>query len=90
MTTEQSPAEAALATLIVERLNLEDVAPGDIDPGKPLFGPDYGLDSIDALELALAINEVYGFKMSPDDERNREVFATLRNLSASVEASRTR
>lgn len=89
MSSQQSPAEGALAELIVETLNLEDVTPGEIEPEKPLFGDEYGLDSIDALELALAISRTYGFQLKSDDERNREVFATLRSLSAHVEANRT-
>lgn len=89
MSSQQSPMEGALAELIVETLNLEDVAPQDIDPEKPLFGDEYGLDSIDALELALAISKTYGFQLKSDDERNREVFANLRSLGAHVEAHRT-
>lgn len=89
MSSQQSPAEGTLAQLIVETLNLEDVEAQDIDPEKPLFGDEYGLDSIDALELALAISRTYGFQLKSDDERNREVFATLRSLSAHVEAQRT-
>ena len=89
MSSQQSPEEGALAELIVETLNLEDVTPEEIEPEKPLFGDEYGLDSIDALELALAISRTYGFQLKSDDERNREVFATLRSLSAHVEANRT-
>ncbi|MBX3727137.1 MAG: acyl carrier protein [Xanthomonadales bacterium] len=89
VTTPQSPAEQALARLIVESLNLEDVAPESIDPDAPLFGDGLGLDSIDALELALAISKQYGFQLRSDNPDNRQNFASLRALSAHVEASRT-
>ena len=51
----------------------------------PLFGAGLGLDSIDALELALAISKRYGFQLKSDNEENRRVFASLRALSAHVE-----
>lgn len=84
----QSPAEAALATLLVESLSLEDVAPGEIDPEAPLFGDGLGLDSIDALELALAISKEHGFQLRSDSDENRRVFASLRALSAHVEQNK--
>lgn len=86
---EQSAPERDLASLIVTSLQLE-VAAGEIMPDAPLFGEGLGLDSIDALELALAISRAYGFELRSDDERNKRIFATLRSLSAHVEAHRTR
>lgn len=88
MTAQQTPAERELAALIVESLNLEDLAPEDIEPEEQLFGDIYGLDSIDALELALAISKTYGVQLKADDENNRQVFASLRALSRHVEALR--
>lgn len=88
MNDQQTPAEREMAGLIVESLNLEDLAAGEIEPEKPLFGDEYGLDSIDALELSLAINQRYGVQLKSDDERNRQVFSTLRSLSAYVESHR--
>lgn len=82
-------AERALATLIVSALQLE-VAADDINPEERLFGEGLGLDSIDALELALAISRAYGFELRSDDERNQRIFASLRTLSEHVEAHRTR
>ena len=79
--------EAEIAKLIVEALNLE-VAPEEIDPEAPLFGEGLGLDSIDALEIALAISKRYGFQLRSDDERNHRIFASLRALSAHIEKSR--
>lgn len=79
--------EAEVAKLIVEALNLE-VAPAEIDPEAPLFGEGLGLDSIDALEIALAISKRYGFQLRSDDERNHRIFASLRALAAHVEKNR--
>jgi len=76
-----------MAALIVEVLHLE-TAPAKIAPDAPLFGEGLGLDSIDALELALAISKRYGISLRSDDERNDEIFASLRNLSRFVAASR--
>jgi len=85
----QSPAERELAELIVAAVNLESVAPGDIDPQAPLFGAGLGLDSIDALELALEISKRYGFQLRSDDEQNRRIFASVRSLSQYIETHRT-
>lgn len=83
--SSQTPAEHELARLLVDSLNLEGVEPEAIDPEAPLFGDGLGLDSIDALELALAISKHYGFQLRSDDEHNRRIFASLRALSAHVE-----
>ena len=83
--SEQSPPERALAELLVDSLNLEDVAAAGIDPEAPLFGDGLGLDSIDALELALAISKAYGFQLRSDSDENRRIFASLRALSAYIE-----
>lgn len=84
----QSTAERELADLLVSALNLDSIQAEDIDPEQPLFGGDLGLDSIDALELALAISKKYGFQLRSDNEDNRKIFASLRALSAHVEANR--
>ncbi len=86
---EQTATERELAQLIVESLNLEGVDPASIDPAAPLFRDGLGLDSIDALELALAISNKYGFKLRSDDENNREIFSSLRALTSHVERHRT-
>jgi acyl carrier protein len=85
----QTPAEQELASLLVESLNLEDIAPEAIDPEQPLFGTGLGLDSIDALELALAISKRYGFQLRSDNEDNRRIFGSLRALAAHVGQHRT-
>jgi acyl carrier protein len=81
--------ERELARLIVETLRLED-RPEDISPDDPLFGEGLGLDSIDALELALAISRTYGFELKSDAQRNTQIFASLRSLAAHIDAHRTR
>lgn len=87
--SSQTAAELKLAQLLVESLNLEDVEPAAIDPEAPLFNAGLGLDSIDALELALAISTRYGFQLRSDNDQNRVIFASLRALSAHVEANKS-
>jgi len=77
----QQIQETELANLIIDVLNLEDITPTDIPPEEPLFGGGLGLDSIDALELALALSEKYGVELRADDERNEEIFFSLRTLN---------
>ena len=84
-----SPFELEVARLLVETLHLEDFRPEDIQPEEPLFGEGLGLDSIDALELALAISKRYGFQLRSDNQDNRRIFASLRALSEHVQAHRT-
>ncbi len=83
------PLELDLARLIVSALSLE-VEPASIAPEAPLFGEGLGLDSIDALELALAISKTFGVQLRSDDERNHQIFASLRSLAAHIEKHRTR
>ena len=86
--SEQSPFEREIATLIVESLNLEDVSADEIDPDAALFNDGLGLDSIDALELALAVSQAYGFQLRADKDRNNKVFASLRAFSAFIAENR--
>ncbi|MDM0103713.1 phosphopantetheine-binding protein [Variovorax sp. J22R24] len=83
----QSPLENELAVLLVESLNLE-VAPSDIVPTAPLYGEGLGLDSIDILEVALEVSRKYGFQLRSDDERNQQIFSSLRSLAAHVAQNR--
>jgi len=87
--SSQTPAERELAELLVDSLNLEDVEAASIDPEAPLFNSGLGLDSIDALELALAISKRYGFQLRSDNDDNRQIFASLRALSAHIEQHKT-
>lgn len=86
--SEQTAAETELAELLVESLNIEGMAPAEIDPQAPLFGDGLGLDSIDALELALAISKKYGFQLRADSDENKRIFANLRSLAGYVEQHR--
>lgn len=86
--TQLTDAQRELATLIVDSLHLEDVDPAAIDPDAPLFGGELGLDSIDALEIALAVSQHYGFQLRSDHADNRRIFRNLRELAAHVEAHR--
>jgi len=89
MPPQQSTAEQSLAELIVGAVNLEDVDPRTIDPDAPLFNEGLGLDSIDALEIALEISKNYGVQLRADDAENHRIFASLRSLSAYIESRRT-
>lgn len=77
-----------MAALVIEAVNLEDVAVDDIDPQAPLFGEGLGLDSIDALELALAISQSYGVQIKSDDQQNQKIFSSLATLTDFVQANK--
>ncbi|HEY3519893.1 MAG TPA: phosphopantetheine-binding protein [Rhodanobacteraceae bacterium] len=85
---EQTTAEHELAELIVSNLNLDGVSSAQIDPEAPLFGGELGLDSIDALELALAVSKRYGFQLRSDNPDNRRIFGSLRALAQHIEQHR--
>ena len=85
---EQTDTELEIAQLIVTSLNLEDIDPASIQPEAALFREGLGLDSIDALELALAVSNKYGFKLRSDDENNKQIFSSLRALARHVEQQR--
>src|SRR5690606_23910072 len=74
--------ENELTQLIVSALSLEDVDPASIDLDAPLFGGGLGLDSIDALELSVVLSRQYGVSIKSDDEKNREIFSSVRSLAA--------
>lgn len=76
--------EAEIKELIVEALGLEDLLPEEIESDAALFGEGLGLDSIDALELAMALEERYGVTIEDDPENNARIFASLRNLAEFV------
>ncbi|MFC0266682.1 phosphopantetheine-binding protein [Kushneria aurantia] len=84
-----SELERDVAHMIIDALELEDISADDIDPQAPLFGDGLGLDSIDALELGLALQKRYGIRLDSDAEENRDHFASLRKLSALVAERRT-
>jgi len=84
-----SAQERELAQLIVTALNL-DVGAGDIDPAAPLYRDGLGLDSIDILEIALAISQQYGLQLRADDSDNARIFSSLRDLNEYVQQHRSR
>ncbi|EHI9272284.1 acyl carrier protein [Vibrio vulnificus] len=75
--------------LIIDALNLEDISIDDIDTEAPLFGDGLGLDSIDALELGLAIKKKYNIVIDADDNNTRQHFASVANLANYI-SSQTR
>jgi acyl carrier protein len=87
--TPPSAQETELAQLIVKTLNLE-VSPGEIDPNAPLYGEGLGLDSIDILEVALAVSKAFGVKLRADDKNNVKIFQSLRGLNSYIQQHRTK
>lgn len=81
--------EHEVAQLLINSLHLE-VTPQDIQPDEPLFGDGLGLDSIDALEIALAISRTYGLELKSDDGQVRQAFASLRDLTHHIGTHRTK
>lgn len=82
MTLEE--IESELKELIVKELQLEDTSASEIDSAAPLFGTGLGLDSIDALELAVALDRKFGVSVQPDDADNKRIFASVNALAAFV------
>ena len=85
LTTE----ELELARLIVTTLSM-DIEPEQVSATAPLYGEGLGLDSIDVLEIALAVSGKYGFQLRSDDPANRRIFSSLRSLTAHIAQHRTR
>lgn len=84
-----TPEELELAQLIVSTLNLETRVI-DIDPEAPLYKGGLGLDSIDILEIALAISKTYGIRLRSDDDDNQKIFGSLRSLNRHIQQSRAK
>jgi len=85
----QSEFEARMAALIVTAVNLEDVDPADIEPTAALFGfgdDSLGLDSIDALEISMAIAKEFNVQLKADDDNNQKIFSSLRSLAEHVQS----
>jgi acyl carrier protein len=77
-----------LKKLVIEALALEDLEPGDIVTGDPLFVEGLGLDSIDALEITMVLEERYGVQIEDDAEQNKKIYASIASLAEFVEAHR--
>jgi acyl carrier protein len=80
--------EHEIKLLIIESLHLDGVTVEAIDANAPLFGEGLGLDSIDALEIAMEIRKRYGVRATGDDARNREIFTSVRSLAGFVALQR--
>ena len=83
--------EREVAELLITALNIEGRDPATVDPTAPLFGPHdvgWGLDSIDALEIALSIQQKYAVELRADEEATRRAFMSLRTLAEHVAAHR--
>jgi len=81
--------KSELKRVVIDATNIDDVAPGDIDDDQPLFVEGLGLDSIDAMELAVALDTRYGVTIS-DSETARRAFASIGALADFVTANRTK
>lgn len=79
-----------IKALLISSLNLEDIQPDDIDTDAPLFIEGLGLDSIDALELGVALQRRYGLSLSADSAETRRHFASIAALASFVAANRTK
>ncbi len=90
MTTNPQTLEQQIKELIISSLALEDITPDDIDASQPLFVKGLGLDSIDALELGLALQRRYGVTVSSDSEESRRHFGSVNALAAFVRAASTK
>jgi acyl carrier protein len=93
MTTQDPVSAQALeqeiAQLIIDTLNLEHLTAADIAVDQPLFGDGLGLDSVDALELALALQKHYAIRIDSDVKESRRHFATVASLAAFVQEQRS-
>lgn len=76
--------ELELKSLVIKSLDLEDLTPEDIETDEPLFGDTLGLDSIDALELGIAIKKKYNVVLSAEDEDNKKHFYSIKTLAEFV------
>jgi len=86
--TTPEALEEELKHLIIESLMLEDVEADEIETDAPLFGDGLGLDSIDALELGMAISKKYNIKINQNQEETRAHFASVKSLAAFVSRQR--
>ena len=80
--------ELEVKQLIIDVLQLEDITPDDIDSAAPLFVEGLGFDSIDALELGVALQKQYGISLSADSEDTRRHFASVQALAAMIATHR--
>ncbi len=87
MATEETIAK--IKELVVSSLDLEDVSPSDIETEAPLFGEGLGLDSIDALELGMAVKKAFGITFSKNPADNKQIFYSVKTLADYVEGNKS-
>ena len=80
--------ERQLKQLVVSALNLEDIAPEQIGTDEPLFGDGLGLDSIDGLELGMALRKTYNIKIETVNEETRKIFTSIRTIARFIAAQK--
>ncbi len=79
------PIENEIKAVIIESLDLEDISIDDIDSAEPLFGDGLGLDSIDALELGLALKKKFDIKLDSNSEESKKHFYSVSTLADFIE-----
>ena len=82
--SERAGLELELKKLVIEALALEDIEPDEIVTGDPLFVEGLGLDSIDALEITMVLEERYHVQIEDDAEQNKKIFASIAALAEFV------
>ncbi len=87
---DRDEIEQKLKETVVAALDLEDLTPADIETDVPLFGEGLGLDSIDALELGMAVKKAFGVKFSSNPSENKMIFRSVKTLADYIEAQRSK
>ena len=85
---ENKTLHEELKELLIETLALEDVTPAEIKTDAPLFGEGLDLDSIDALEIAMVLEERFNVLVDDDPEKNQEIFASIRSIAKFITENR--
>lgn len=83
-----SALESELKQLVINTLELEDITADDIKTDEALFDDGLGLDSIDALELGMAVKKKYNLQLSSDKEENKKYFYSIKTLAEFIESKR--
>ncbi|MBV1788293.1 acyl carrier protein [Marinobacterium sp. D7] len=81
-----SSLQLEVKQMIIDALDLEDIEASEIDDNEPLFVDGLGLDSIDALEIGLALQKRYGIKLKADSDETRKHFASVNALAALIQS----
>ncbi len=87
---ESQSLELEVKNFVIETLRLEDIKPEDIDPNAPLFGEGLGLDSVDALEIGVALQKRYGIKLDAKSDETKHYFSSITKLSELIAEKRSK